>query len=161
MNRSRLPQASMLCREESVATLHGSLAKARPGMLPLPSLLVEATLQHHQPLDVLLRLKILCRATVCLAKTKTGSPCQKGRGKEKPKHELISQRWRIKAGFVLPRSNQVRARDSSLFWASTARVVLYAVLPTSPPQITKLSLFLKNSFGWCSDQVFKHRWKPM
>lgn len=71
---------------------------------------VGATLAHHQLLDVLLRLKILWRVTVCLAKgkkKKRQSPRQKGRGKEKPKHELVSRLWRIKAGFVLLYSNQV------------------------------------------------------
>lgn len=38
MKSSLLPEASVLCREESVATIHSSLAKnVRPGMLKLSS----------------------------------------------------------------------------------------------------------------------------
>lgn len=161
MKCSLLPEASMLCREESVATTHSSLTKnVRSGMLQLSSPLCRYNTFASSATGHLVEIKNIVESYCLFNKEKKRqSPCQKGRGKEKPKHELISLLWRIKAGFVLLYSYQVRTRDSSLFWAWIAKFVLYAVLPTCfSPHVTKLPLFLKNSFCWCSNQVFKPRW---
>lgn len=82
---------------------------------------------------------------------------KEGKGKAETWAQSLVRR--MKGGFVWLHSYQVRTRDSSLCWARTAKFVLYAALPTTFfLHITKLPLFLRNSFCWCSDQVFKPGW---
>lgn len=147
MEGSRLPAARTLCWEEPVAT--------RTDLQPETSD-VEccshhptsggATLAHHQPLDVLLRLKILWGVTACLAKGKKKSPWQKGRGKEKPKHELVSLLWRIKAGFVLLYFTQTKyEQEAHHYLELQLQDWFYMQSLHFAPQKTELFLFLQTT----------------
>lgn len=158
MKSSLLPKASMLCREESVATIHSSSAKnVRPGMLQLSSPRCWCNTFASSATGRLVEIKNIVESYCLFSKKKRQSPCQKGRGKEKLKHELISLMWRIKAGFVLPHSYQVRTRLITVV-SLNCKICFVCSTASFFPHVTQLPLFLKNSFCWCSDQAFKPRW---
>lgn len=116
-------------------------------------LFVDATLLHHQPLDVLLRLKILWRVTVCLAKKKKTESMSEREGKGKAEtwaHKPdVEDKGRLCFTSFIPSTNKRLITGLSLnrnicFVCSTANFF---------PRVTQLPLFLKNSSG---DALIKH-----
>lgn len=121
-------------------------------------LFVDATLLHHQPLDVLLRLKILWRVTVCLAKKKKTESMSEREGKGKA--ETWAHKPDVEDKGRLCFTSFISSTNKRLITVLSLNCKICFVCSTASffPHVTQLPLFLKNSFCWCSDQAFKPRW---
>lgn len=92
-------------------------------------LFVDATLLHHQPLHILLRLNILWRVTVSLARKKRQEPMSEREGKGKAKTWAHKPDVENKGRLCF--TSSIRSTKKRLItvlnW--TAKFVLYAALP--------------------------------
>lgn len=149
MKSSLLPQASMLCREESVATIHSSSAKnVRPGMLQLSSPLCWCNTFASSATGHLVEIKNIVESYCLFSKEKKRQePMSEREGKGKAEtwaHKPdVENKDRLCFTSFIPSTNKRLITVLSLnckicFVGSTAHFF---------PHVTQLSIFLKSSSG--------------
>lgn len=155
MKSSLLPKASMLCREESVATIHGSSAKnVRPGMLQLSSPLCWCNTFASSATGHLVEIKNIVESYCLLSKEKKRQePMSEREGKGKAEtwaHEPdVENKARLCFTSFIPSTNKRLITVLSL----NCKICFVCCTANLFPHVTQLLLFLKNSSG---DAPIKH-----